>query len=384
MAHYGIERALVLYGSREENRSITYDTWRTAAEGVLSPERFAYVDGGAGRETTVRANAEAFDGWRIVPRMLQGRDESDLSCRILGEELPFPLLLAPIGVQSECHSEAELATARAAGRTSMPFVLSTVSSFTLEDVAAASGEAPRWFQLYPSRDFEVNRSLVARAEAAGYRALVVTLDTTVVGFRPRDLAYAHLPFIRGFGIANYVVDPAFEAGLGHPPRPDDPATIQHFLRVYLNPSLAWSDIDRIVGLTRLPVLLKGVLHPDDARAALDHGAKGVIVSNHGGRQVDGAISSLQALPGVRKALGHDAAVLMDGGIRSAADVVKALCLGADAILIGRLYAFALAAAGSPGVEAVIRNLLAEFDLELLLSGHPAVRDLSPGDLTPAH
>jgi len=375
-----MERALTLYGIKENGRRVTYDEWREAARS-LSPEKFGYLDGAAGRSRTAAANEEAFARWRVVPRMLRAVAETDLSVTLFGHRYPFPVLLGPIGVQTECHPEAERATARAARRVGMPMVLSTVSSVPMEDVAGELGPTPRWFQLYPGRDPAVNRSFIERAEAAGYEVLVVTLDTTRVGFRPVDLAHAHLPFLSGEGIANYLTDAAFASGLGHAPEATDAATIQHFLRVYVNPTLSWQDIDAIIQMTKLPVVLKGVLHPEDAREALEHGVAGVIVSNHGGRQVDGAVASLDALPGVREAVGDRMAVLLDSGVRSAADVVKALSLGADAVLIARLYAYALAADGARGVEACLLNLIAELDTTMLLAGFPSVAGLGPDALT---
>lgn len=383
MPQHGMERALFLYGVKEAGRRVTYEDWREAAA-ALAPEHFAYIDGGAGRGRTASANEAAFARRQILPRMLRAVAETDLTVRLFGKTYPFPVLLGPIGVQTEAHPEGELATARGARATGFPLVLSTVSSYSLEDVAAALGNSPRWFQLYPGRDDGVNRSFIERAEAAGYEVLVITLDTTRVGFRPLDLRQSHLPFLKGEGIANYLTDPVFAASLGHAPDPRDAATIQHFLRVYVNPTLSFADIDRLVAMTKLPVVLKGILHPDDAKEARSHGVAGVIVSNHGGRQVDGAIASLDALPAVREAVGQDLTVLLDSGIRSAADVLKALCLGADAVLIGRLYAFALAAGGQKGVEACLLNLAAELDTTMLLAGMASVSALGPQDLAREH
>jgi isopentenyl diphosphate isomerase/L-lactate dehydrogenase-like FMN-dependent dehydrogenase len=338
------------------------------ARAVLPTPAYIYVAGGAGAEDTVRANRDAFRRWRIVPRFLRDVSRRDLGVELLGRRLPAPLLLAPVGVQSMLHPEAELAVARAARSLGVPMVLSTVSATPLEAVAEALGDSPRWFQLYWPKDPDLAASLVGRAERAGYEAVVVTLDTFLLGWRERDLQLAWLPFAHGQGIANYLTDPVFRAALPAPPEEQPAAAARHFLAVVSNAALTWDDLSWLRRQTRLPILLKGILHPDDARRAVDRGIEGVIVSNHGGRQVDGAVGSLDALPAVVEAVAGRTAVLFDGGIRRGADVFKALALGAKAVLLGRPYCWGLAVGGEQGVREVVRNLLADVELTLALAG----------------
>jgi lactate 2-monooxygenase len=347
----------------------------------LSPEAFGYVAGGAGAELTVRANLEAFERWRIVPRMLRDVSERDLATNVLGTPLPAPVLLAPIGVQSIVHPDAELAVGRAAAAHGLPAILSTAASNTLEDVAATMGQASRWYQLYWPKQRELAASFVARAAAAGYGAIVLTLDTWLLGWRPRDLQNGYLPFLKGEGVANYFSDPVFRAALERPPEEDPAPAIGRWADQFANPSVTWADLAWLRAQTDLPILLKGIIHADDARQALDAGVDGLIVSNHGGRQVDGALGALDALPGVRDAVGDEFPVLFDSGIRTGADVVKALALGADAVCLGRPYIWGLALGGQAGVEQVLRCLLAELDLTLALSGHTEIAQLERSALT---
>ena len=348
-----------------------------AAEQALAPEPRGYLFGGASTEDTMRANLEAFRRRRIVPRMLEDVSDRDLSRAVLGTPLPAPVLLAPIGVQSILHPEGELASARAAASVGVPYIASTAASHTLEDIAAALGDAPRWYQLYWPSGEELAASFVHRAEAAGYTALVVTLDTWLLGWRPRDLQQAYLPFLQGVGIANYLADPVFRASLPAPPEQDLQAAIGQFVGVFSNPTVTWDDLAWLRSTTRLPILLKGILHPDDARRAREAGVDGVIVSNHGGRQVDGAIATLDALPGVADAVGEDLAVLLDSGVRSGADALKALALGAQAVLLGRPAMWGLALGGEEGVRRVLRAFLADLDLAVALSGHRSLEELGP-------
>ncbi|GBF07791.1 lactate 2-monooxygenase [Deinococcus aerius] len=382
-----------------------------AARAKLSPADFAYIAGGAGAERTMRANLAAFERVRLIPRRLVGSRERDLSVELLGRTLPTPLLLAPIGVLESAHPEADLAVARAAAAEGVPFIFSSQASVPMEGCAAAMGESPRLFQLYWGTDDEVTRSFVRRAEACGAAAIVLTLDTTLLGWRPRDLDLGHLPFLRGRGIAQYLSDPVFRSRLEIPlpapavQPPRTPALIRagselaakgrafglspsqmraaaaRFTATYTRPDLGWDDVSRLRKWTRLPILLKGILHPDDAREAARRGVDGLIVSNHGGRQIDGEIGALDALPAVVAAAG-DLPVLFDSGVRTGSDVAKALALGARAVLLGRPYAYGLALAGEAGVREVIQNVLAEFDLTLGLLGVRAARDLGPGNLAP--
>ncbi len=349
----------------------------TAAREVMTPGAFGYVSGGAGSEGTMRANLEAFARWEILPRMLRDVSARDHATTVLSTELPAPVMLAPVGVQSIVHPEGELAVARAAAAQGLPFILSTAASNTLEEVAAAMGAAPRWYQLYWPKDRDLAASFVARAGEAGYEAIVVTLDTWMLGWRPRDLSQAYLPFLRGEGVANYFSDPVFRSALERPPEDDPGPAIGHWAAQFSNPTVTWEDLAWLRGQTGLPIVLKGILHPDDARRALDAGVDGVIVSNHGGRQVDGAIGALDALPAVREAVGEGFTVLFDSGIRTGADVLKALALGADAVCLGRPYVWGLALGGQAGVEHVLRCLLAELDLTLALSGYTRPAELGP-------
>jgi isopentenyl diphosphate isomerase/L-lactate dehydrogenase-like FMN-dependent dehydrogenase len=359
---------------------VAWDALERAAAERLDEGARGYVFGGAGGEDTQRENVEALRRWRIVPRMLRDVSVRDLRTTVLGTAMPAPVLLSPVGVQSIIHPEGELAVARGAGELGVPMVASTASSFTLEEIAAAGGDAaaaPRWFQLYWPKSDELAESFVRRAEAAGYGALVVTLDTPLLAWRPRDLQGAYLPFLKSIGIANYLADPVFRSMLDQTPEEDPQAAVGQFVLQFSNPAATWAGIDRLRALTELPLVLKGINHPDDARQARERGVDGIVVSNHGGRQVDGAIAAIDALPGVVDAVGDDLTVLFDSGIRGGADVAKALALGADAALLGRPYLWGLALGGADGVRAVLRALLGELDLTLALSGHA-----SPATLTP--
>jgi isopentenyl diphosphate isomerase/L-lactate dehydrogenase-like FMN-dependent dehydrogenase len=312
--------------------------------------------------------------------MLRDVGVRDLSAELFGATLPAPLLLAPIGVQSIVHADGELATARAAAATGVPYIHSTAASYSIEEAAEANGDGPRWFQLYWPSDPELTKSFLRRAETVGYGAIVVTLDTTLLAWRPRDLQGAYLPFLRGVGVANYFSDPVFRAGLEKPPEEDLRAAVMHWIKEYSNPTISWDKLSFLRDNTELPILLKGILHPDDARLAVEHGVDGVIVSNHGGRQVDGAIGSLDALPAVVEAVPDEFPVLFDSGIRSAADAFKAIALGASAVLLGRPYMWALALGGEAMVTQLVRGFLAELDLTLALSGHTGFGDVDAGSL----
>ncbi|UFQ20402.1 alpha-hydroxy-acid oxidizing protein [Streptomyces huasconensis] len=352
-----------------------------AARAVLDPATHGFLAGNAGTGATGRANREAFDRWRVVPRVLRGVTRRDLSVSLLGRRLPVPVLLAPVSAQTVVHPEGELAAVRGAADAGVPFVLSSFSSHSMEEVAAAAGPGPRWFQLYWPSDEKLTASMVRRAEASGYTALVLTVDNPGFGYRPADLDHGFLPFVRGTGLANYTADPVFRAAL--PAGAGTEAVVRHWASVSGDPSLTWDRLARLRELTGLPLLVKGVLHPDDARLAVAHGADGVIVSNHGGRQLDGTMAALDCLPAVRAAVGDGVAVLMDSGVRTGGDVVKALALGADAVLYGRPYVYGLALGGQGGVHHVLRCLLAELDLALTLSGHDSVAALGPQLLAPA-
>ncbi|WP_455382427.1 alpha-hydroxy-acid oxidizing protein [Salinispira pacifica] len=428
---------------------VAFEALERAARRRMSSRAFDYLAGGAGAEETAARNRQAFDRYPIVPRVLRGVTDRDLSVELLGRKLPAPLLLAPIGVLEAAHAGADVEAARAAASLGIPMIFSSQASRPMEECAAVMGDAPRWFQLYWSRLDSVVESLVGRAEACGCEAIVLTLDTTLLGWRVRDLSHPYLPFLEGRGIAQYTSDPAFlqelersrtESSVAAPDTESVHArsggrtrltaaalrmllsgarntgggllrnlrtgrarrAVAQFINTYSRPSIGWQEADRLRAMTRLPVILKGVLHPEDARIALRHAVDGIIVSNHGGRQIDGEIAALKALPAVVAALRDSAQpdgsnrsrqtsdsaagparraaatgrnpipVLFDSGIRSGTDVFKAIALGADAVCIGRPYAYALAVAGHAGVEELVRNFAAELELTMALCGIPEV------------
>lgn len=397
------------------------DALEQAALASMSTRARAYIGGGAGGGATMRANRAAFDRWRIVPRMMRDTRERDQSVRLLGRGLPSPLLTAPIGVAEMVHADADEALAAGARDAGVPVIISTPASRSTEQIAAALGDGERWFQLYWSADEDLVDSFIARAEASGCTALVVTLDTTLLGWRPEDLDLGYLPFARGLGIAQYTSDPVFNARLdeqlgsagpsaaaptgrpgpgavgtlvsmsrAHPGRlrdnlrsPRPRAAVQQFLELFSRQDLTWAHLRGLTERTSLPILVKGIQHPDDARAALDAGAAGVIVSNHGGRQVDGAIGSLDALPTIADAVANQGAVLFDSGVRTASDVIKALALGADAVCIGRPWVYGLALGGADGVRRVLEGLRAELDLTMALAGVTSIEQITRDLVVPA-
>jgi lactate 2-monooxygenase len=373
-----VQTAIYIAGGAEW--PLASEEWEERARAALEPGAFDYVAGGAGSEATMRANLEAFERIRLRPRMLVGTAERDLSVEVLGLRSPVPFLLAPVGVLSIVHPDAELAVARAAAATGVPLVLSSAASTSLEDVAAVG--PPRWYQLYWYSNREIAASLVKRAEQAGYGAIVLTLDTLMLGWRDRDLRRGYLPFLQGEGLAQFFSDPVFLAGLDTPPVEDVATASIQALATFPNLGLTWDDLAWLREQTSLPLVVKGVLRGDDARLALEHGAAGIVVSNHGGRQVDGAVAALDALVEVREEVGDEAVVLMDSGVRRGADVLKALALGADAVLVGRPYAYGLAVGGQAGVEAVIAQLAAELDVTCALAGVRTVADADRSLVSP--
>ncbi|KQR81235.1 alpha-hydroxy-acid oxidizing protein [Sphingomonas sp. Leaf343] len=350
------------------------DELEAKAGATMTPEASGYLRS-AGAEATARANRAALDAIRLVPRMLRDVAKRDLSVELFGRRLPAPVLLAPIGVQDLAHPDADLATAMGAAVRGIPMIFSNQASVAMEDCAAAMGDAPRWFQLYWTRSDALAESLVRRAEACGCDAIVVTLDTTMLGWRPVDLGHGFLPFLKGQGIAQYVTDPVFRSMLARPPKEDPLAAAQLFTQIYSDPGVDWTRLRRIREWTHLPVVLKGIQHPADAQRAAEEGWDGIVVSNHGGRQVDGAVGSASQLAACVDAVAGRARVLFDSGIRGGADVVKALALGADAVLLGRPYIWGLAIDGADGVTAVIDNVVAELDLTLGLIGCHSVAGL---------
>ena len=376
----------------------------------MSPEAFAYIAGGAGLESTIASNRTAFDHYKIVPRMLRNVSERDSSIELFGHKIPAPLLFSPVGVLEMVHPEADLAVGRAAAKERLPFIFSNQASKPMEEVAAAMADSPRWFQLYWSKSNDLVASLVTRAERCGCSAIVVTLDTTLLGWRTRDLDLAYLPFLEGKGIAQYTSDPVFQRLMDEPGNGSAPRkatfesltglfkmvkaypgngfikklrsgrpvkAVRKFTEIYSNPALTWKDLAFLRQHTKLPILLKGILHPEDAALAVSHGVNGIIVSNHGGRQVDGSIGTLEALPEIVKAVRAQVPVLLDGGIRAGADMFKALALGATAVCIGRSYVYGLTLAGEAGVREVAQNLMADFDLTMGLSGCKNIVEIKP-------
>jgi L-lactate dehydrogenase (cytochrome) len=348
-----------------------------AARSVMTPRAFDYVAGAAGSGETARENLAAFGRWRIVPRMLTDVSTPSYSTMVLGADLPVPFLLAPVGVLGIAHQDAESAVARAAAAAGVPMVLSTAATTTMEDVAAASANGQRWYQLYWPKDKAVAASFLGRAQAAGYTVLVVTLDTRILAWRPRDLDNAYLPFIQGVGIQNYVSDPAFQAGLTSAVDVDPDSAVLRYVQMFGDLSLTWDDIPFLRQHWNGPIVLKGILSAADAVRAADAGVDGIIVSNHGGRQVDGAIAALDALPAVADAVGARLAVLFDSGVRGGADMLKALALGARAVLIGRPYVYGLALGGEAGVRHVLRSLRTDFELTMRLAGIARLSELGP-------
>ncbi|MGH8794965.1 MAG: alpha-hydroxy-acid oxidizing protein [Stackebrandtia sp.] len=389
-----------------------------AALRKMSKRAAAYVAAGAGLERTVDANRAAFDRWRIMPRMLTDVSGRDTSVELFGRRHPSPFLLAPVGVLELAHPRADLAVAEAAAELGVPMVISNQASRPMEACAEVMGDAERWFQLYWGSSDDLVESLVERAEASGSGAIVVTVDTFMLGWRPRDLNEAHLPFAYGKGIAQYTHDPVFTElarqraarprQAGRPrPTPSALATlasisraypggffanlrsrlpraaVDTFLDVFARPALTWADLPFLRQRTKLPILLKGLLHPDDARRAVDAGVDGIVVSNHGGRQIDGSVATLDALPGVVEAVGGRLPVLFDSGVRGGGDAFKAIALGAKAVCVGRPYVYGLALAGSAGVAEVLANFMAEFDLVMGLAGCNSVAEITRDALRPA-
>ena len=359
---------------------MVFAEWEARAEMALPPSVWSYVTGGAGDERTQRANREVFDRWGLIPRMFVGAVQRDLSVDLFGHGVAAPMFMAPIGVIGLCAQDnhGDVATARAAARTGVPMVASTLSVDPMEDVAAALGDTPGFFQLYTPTDRELAASFAHRAEAAGFKGIVVTLDTWVTGWRPRDLSTSNFPQLRGHCLANYTSDPVFRASLQRPPEEDPQGAVLRWIQEFGNP-LTWDDLPWLRSLTDLPLLVKGICHTDDARRAKDGGVDGIYCSNHGGRQANGGLPALECLPAVVEAA-DGLPVWFDSGIRSGADVVKALALGATTVGVGRPYAYGLALGGVDGVVHVLRTLLAEADLNMAVDGYPTLKDLTPETL----
>ncbi len=406
------QRNIYLDGLAGKRAGIPTDPGRleAAASSRMSPEASAYIVGGAGAERTMVSNRAAFDAVQIVPRVLRDVSARTVGISLFNEVLASPLLFAPIGVLELVHPLADLAVARAARTLQVPMIFSNQASVPMEMCARELGSSPHWFQLYWSKSRDLVSSFVSRAEACGCSAIVVTLDTTLLGWRPRDLNLGYLPFLEGKGIAQYTSDPVFLRMLNEPDSNPTPApavslsslqalvsavnrfpgngffskmrsglplkAVRKFIATYSNPATTWEDLSFLREQTKLKILLKGVLHPDDARRAIDHGVDGIVVSNHGGRQVDGSIASLDALPPIAEAVNGRIPLLLDSGVRSGADIFKALALGAKAVCIGRPYVYGLALAGQRGIENVMQNLIAEFELTMALAGCKSVKEIN--------
>jgi lactate 2-monooxygenase len=354
---------------------VDYATLEQRASAAMPPSVLGYVQGGCGDEFTQDNNAHAFRHWGMTPRMMVDCSKRDLSVELFGMRLPSPIFMAPVGVIGICTQDGhgDLAAARASAETGVPLMASTLSNDPLESVAGALGETPGFFQLYTPKDKALAESLVRRAEAAGYKGIVVTLDTWVTGWRPRDLNVANFPQLRGAVLMNYFSDPVFRAMLAKPPEEDGAAAVRQWAGVF-GKVLTWDDMAWLRSLTTLPLILKGICHPDDARRAIDAGADAIYCSNHGGRQANGGIAAIDMLPDVVAAAG-DVPVLFDSGIRSGSDVVKAIALGAPAVGVGRPYAYGLALDGAAGAAHVLRCLLAEADLLMAVNGWPTIADV---------
>lgn len=388
----------------------SFEKLEQKAKKKISNEAFAYIAGGAGSEGTMSANRKAFEQWKIVPRMLRNVEERDTCIELFGQTLPSPILLDPIGVLEMVNKQADVAVAKAAARLGIPYIFSNQASRPMEECAAVMGDNPRWFQLYWSKSNELVQSLVQRAERSGCKAIVVTLDTTLLGWRTRDLDVAYLPFLEGKGIAQYTSDPVFQKLLDEPEETEQVKreitlqaiwglilmvnnypgngffkklksgrplkAVRKFVSIYSNPATTWDDLSFLRQSTKLPIILKGIVHPDDARKSLDAGVDGIIVSNHGGRQTDGSIATLDALPKIVEVVQNKIPVLLDSGIRGGADVVKALALGAKAVCVGRPYVYGLALEGEQGVYEVMRNIMAEFELTMALAGCKTISEIN--------
>ncbi|GAA4670974.1 alpha-hydroxy-acid oxidizing protein [Gordonia humi] len=416
--NYGRARQNEIYSAGIHGRTPSvptdFATLERRARARMSRRGWAYVAGGAGEGRTMAANREALDRWAIVPRMLRDTSDRDLATDLFGQTLPAPILFSPVGAGALAHDRADVHIGHAAAELGLPYIFSNQGCAPMEDVAAEMESvrpgAPRWFQLYWSTDDRLVRSLVSRAEAMGAAAIVVTLDTTMLGWRPQDLNLGSLPFARAEGIDQYTSDPTFweivaerlkgatkekpEISIGaiktllsiarnvpgelrrNLTAPEPRAAVETFLDIYSRPSLNWDDLAVLRELTDLPIVLKGVLHPDDALEAVERGVDGIIVSNHGGRQVDGSISSTDALVDVVDAVSGRLKILVDSGFYTGSDVFKALALGADAVCIGRPHMYGLALNGADGARDAVANIVAELDLTLGLSGQSDVRTLT--------
>lgn len=376
----------------------------------LPKKAFDYIKTGSGRHRGVMNNRDGFDSFCIRPSMARGMDEIEMSANVLGTNLPIPFLFAPIGVLGMVHPHGDLEMANASRNNGVPMIISNQASYSIESIAHALGKSQRWFQLYFSKSYELVESLISRAENSGYQAIVLTLDTAILGWRTLDLDNAFLPFLYGKGIANYTSDPVFLNMLRAMPKggltnrsfnlsmissvleiyrqfpgglranigSDIPLrAVRKFIEIYSKTDLSWEDISWLRQKTKLPVILKGILRPEDAMKALDYGIDGIVVSNHGGRQIDQVISSVDALCAIKKVVPEEYPLILDSGVRTGTDVLISLALGAKAVLLGRPYVYALGIAGAAGVNAYVQQIAAEFEIVMRLCGISNIHQIDP-------
>ena len=351
------------------------NAWELMAKQQLEKGAFEYIQSGAGAEETLQANMDGLKQWKIVPRVLRDVSNVNLSSSIMGVPSPAPFALAPVGFQTIIHPEGELAAAKAAAACRIPYTVSTVSSYSMEAIAEVMGDAPRFFQLYWPNDDEIALSFVRRAEKNKFSAIFVTVDTPILGWRDQDKQNKYFPLLKGAGLGNYLNDPVFLQKANLQEKEASMQAIAEVSARLFNPGLTWENIKWLREQTDLPIVIKGIVHPEDAKLAVEFGVDGIVVSNHGGRQLDGSVSSIDALSDVCNVVKGRIQILFDGGIRRGVDIIKALALGADAVLIGRLYAYGLTS-GQAGVEEVMKQLIGELETALALTGEKSLSNIT--------
>ncbi|MGP6219890.1 alpha-hydroxy-acid oxidizing protein [Caldiplasma sukawensis] len=383
MTNLGTQYQLMRYLKADEEGDfpVSIEKWRESARMKLDKNAWWYIESSAGSGSTELHNEERLNHYRIRPRYARNVENSTISTEIFGKSFLTPFIIAPLGAMSIVNPQADLIGATVAEKLGLIFCLSTVSSWSIEEVAKAAPNAEKWFQLYPGKDMDVMRNFVKRAETSGYKAIVVTFDTTMLGWREKDLENRYLPFVEGHGTKNYFTDPYFLKRLSKPVEEDRMSAIMEWSSIYVNPGFDWEYFDHIRKWTSLPILVKGINSPEDVKLSFEHKANGVIVSNHGGRQVDGAIASIDALNEITGEGNYDGHLIFDSGVRRAADVMRAFALGANAVMIGRPYAYSMAVGGEKGVEAYFRQLIGELSIQLALSGFNSLKELGRNNLS---
>lgn len=377
------EKQIYQRGLFFEKPSITCEStkWEELAKEKLSAESAGYIWGSAGTRETHNKNLSSFKKWSIVPNRLVKADLPDLSTKIFGETLPFPIAIAPIGVQRIFNPEGEVAATAAAANVSVPYILSTASSTSIEKVAESNGAGNRWYQLYwPANEHnDITTSILNRAKAEGYKVLVVTLDTYLLGWRPSDMDNGYNPFLRAdsIGVEIGFSDPVFQKYFKNKYGKEISEDVQTAAAewagiIFPGISHDWDDLKFLQKHWDGPIVLKGIQTVADAKKSVNAGVQGIVVSNHGGRQQDGGAASLAMLPKIYEAVKGKLEIIFDSGVRSGSDIAKALALGANLVLIGRPYAYGLALGGKEGVEHVLKCLLGELELTLHLAGIPSV------------